>query len=315
MDISIVIPIYNEAGSIGQLYEEIVKVMTSLKKSFEIIFLDDGSTDNTFGEIQNVSKKAKEAGVNLICMRFEPRVGKSGNLQAGFRQATGNIIIAMDGDLQDDPNEIPQFIDKITTGYDLVSGWRFKRQDSPAKIIPSKIFNIITSWLTGIKIHDLNCCFKAYRQEVTKRLNIYGDLYRFIPVLACYKGFRIAEIKVNHRPRKYGKSKYGLRRFFQAFFDLLTIAFLGRFIRKPLHFFGSLGLLSFFCGFAVVSSLFIRKFIGGIPIDRTQYLFLLGLFLIIVGFQFFGIGLLGELVVRINLEKKERYHIRKKIRT
>lgn len=304
MDISIIVPLYNEAESIAQLYEEIIKAMASLKESFEIIFIDDGSTDNTFNMLQNIYKKAKEAGVNVVCIHFEYNIGKSVGLQAGFREAKGNIIITMDGDLQDIPYEIPKFINKINEGYDLVSGWRFKRYDSLGKIIASKIFNAVSFWLTGVKVHDSNCCFKVYHREVIEKLDLYGDLYRFIPILAFHKGFKISEIKINHRPRIYGKSKYGFRRFWQGFFDLITVIFLIKFIRKPLHFFGSFGLFLSFSGFLVVTSLYIRKFIKGVPIGKNQFLFLLAILLIIVGFQFFSIGLLGELLVRINPERK-----------
>ena len=315
IDISIVIPVYNEAKNITQLYEEITKAMASLERSFEIIFIDDGSTDGTFDALGDIYKKAEEAGINLVCIQLEHNTGKSAGLQTGFKEAKGDIILTMDGDLQDDPNEIHKFIEKMDEGHDLVSGWKFKRRDPFTKILPSKIFNIITSWLTGIKIHDFNCCFKAYRREVIKRLDIYGDLYRFIPALVFHKGFRITEIKVNHRSRIHGKSKYGSRRFFQGFFDLLTIIFLTKFTKKPLHFFGNLGLLSSFGGFFIVVFLYLRKFISGIPIGKNQFLFLLGILLIIVGFQFFSIGLLGELMVSLNPEGRKRYYIKEKLQT
>jgi glycosyltransferase involved in cell wall biosynthesis len=315
MDISIVIPVYNEAENISQLYEEIIKAMAPLEKSFEIIFIDDGSTDNTFSVLQDIYKKAEGTGVNLVCIQLEYNTGKSAGLQIGFKEARGDIILTMDGDLQDDPSEIHKFIEKIDDGYDLVSGWKFKRRDPFTKIIPSRIFNIITSWLTGIKIHDFNCCFKAYHRRVIKGLDIYGDLYRFIPALVFHKGFKIAEIKVNHRPRMHGKSKYGSRRFLQGFFDLLTIIFLTKFTKKPLHFFGNLGLLSSFGGFFIVGFLYVRKFISGTPIGKNQFLFLLGILLVIVGFQFFSIGLLGELMVSLNPEGRKRYHIRERLQT
>ena len=229
MDISIVIPIYNESRSINRLYKEIVGVMTSLEKSFEIIFIDDGSTDSTFNILKGIDNEANKNGVNFKYIKGEYNFGKGAALQVGFKEASGKIIITMDGDLQDDPNEIPKLINKINEGYDLVSGWKFKRHDSLTKVIPSKIFNFIISRLTRVRIHDFNCCLKAYRREVVKGLDINGGLYRFIPALVFYKGFKIAEIKVNHRPRIYGKSKYGFKRFFQAFFDLFTIVFLIRF--------------------------------------------------------------------------------------
>lgn len=315
IEVSVVIPIYNECQSIAQLYEEIVEVMDLLRKTYEIIIVDDGSTDRSFQIIKELIEKAKSKGVKLSSLRFRKNYGKSAALLAGFKEAKGDIIITMDGDLQDDPGEIPNFIEKIYEGNDLISGWKFNRRDAANKVIPSKIFNAVTSWLTGIKLHDLNCCFKAYRREVIDDLNIYGELHRFIPILVFYNGFKIEEIKVNHRPRKYGKSKYGFKRFFEGFFDLMTVFFLTRFIKKPLHFFGNFGLISSFFGFLIISFLYIRKFVFGIIIGRNPFLFFLGLLLIIVGFQFFSIGLLGELMIRINPDESKRYYIKEVIRT
>lgn len=310
MDLSIVIPIYNEGESIAILYEELVSVCNSLKKPYEIIIVDDGSTDNCRSVLDGLLKKAKESSVRLICIVFRKNFGKSQAIQAGFREARGGIVITLDGDLQDDPNEIPKFISKINEGYDLVSGWKFKRKDPLGKTIPSKVINAITSRLTGIKLHDFNCCFKAYRHEVIEELKIYGELHRYIPALVFSSGFRIAELKVYHRPRKYGESKYGFKRFFEGFFDLITVIFITKFIKKPLHFFGNFGLLSSFLGFSVIIFLYVRKFLLGIYIGHNPYLFLLGILLIVVGFQFFSIGLLGELMVRVNSEETQRSHIR-----
>ena len=308
MDISIVIPVYNEAQSIIQLYEELVNAATLLRKPFEIIFVDDGSTDNTPQVLKEICVKAQKNRIHISCMRFPQNLGKSACLLAGFEESEGDIVITMDGDLQDNPGEIHGFIEKIDEGYDLVSGWRFKRRDSFTKIMLSKLFNAITFRITRIPLHDFNCCFKAYRRKVIDKLDIYGDLYRFIPALVFQKGFRIAEIKVEHRPRLYGRSKYGLERIPDGFFGLLTIFFLTKFLRKPLYFFGKPGMLSSFFGFLVIAVLYLRKFILGIPIRENQFLFFLGLLFIIAGLQFLSIGLLGELIVRLNPETRERAH-------
>lgn len=304
--ISLVIPIYNESKNIIPLYNDIVETMRSLKSNYEIIFIDDGSSDASSDVLKDLSNRAREEKIKLVSIIFRNNRGKSEALQAGFENAKGNIIITMDGDLQDDPGEIPKFIEKINEGYDVVSGWKFKRQDPITKIAASKVFNVATSWLTGVKMHDFNCCYKAYKRDVTKELTIYGDIYRYIPVILFYAGFKTAEIKVAHRPRIYGKSKYGARRFFGGFFDLITVLFLIKFMKKPLHFFGNFGILSAVLGFFVIASLYIRKFIFGIPIGNNQFLFLLGVLLTVIGFQFFFIGLLAELMIKLNIQSRNR---------
>lgn len=306
MDISIIIPIYNEEMSIEPLYREIVEIMNLTKKTYEVIFIDDGSSDNSFKVLEAISEFANAKDIRLICVRFRKNFGKSAALMAGFKKAEGDIIITMDGDQQDDPREIPAFIKEIYSGYDLVSGWKFKRRDDIFKVIPSKAINTLTAWMTGAKLHDMNCCFKAYRREVAKDLNIYGELHRFIPALVFQEGFKITEIKVNHRPRLVGKSKYGFKRFFEGFFDLMTVVFITKFIKKPMHLFGNFGLFSSFSGFLIISILYLRKFIFGSIIGQYEFLFLTGILLIVVGFQFFSIGLLGELLIRVNTEEVKR---------
>lgn len=310
MDISIVIPVYNEDGSVVQLYKEIRDTMLQLTKSYEIIFIDDGSIDKSAKALRLLSQIAKKEGVSFTSVRFRRNFGKSAALMAGFLEAKGEIIITMDGDLQDDPGEIPKLLDKLKEGYDLVSGWKFNRKDPSGKVIPSRIFNAVTSFLTGIRIHDFNCCFKAYRREAAKELNIYGELHRYIPALAFHNGFGIAEIKVNHRPRIYGKSKYRFKRLSEGLFDLITVLFITRFIKKPMHFFANCGVSSSILGLTIIFILYIRKLLFGILIGQYQYLFLLGVLLIIVGFQFFSIGLLGELMIRISLGENKRYYIK-----
>lgn len=313
MDLSIVVPIYNEEANIYKLYREIVDVITALRQTYEIIFIDDGSTDNSFSILEGISKEAEQAKINFTAIKLRRNFGKSAALLTGFKEVKGKLIITMDGDLQDDPHEIPRFIHEIKNGYDLVSGWKFKRRDPLSKVIPSRVINSIASWATGVKIHDFNCCFKVYRREVIDELYIYGELHRYIPALVAASGFQITEIKVNHRLRLYGKSKYGFKRFFEGFFDLITVIFLTKFVRKPLHFFGEFGLLSSFLGAAIIIFLYIRKFALNVPIGHNQYLFFVGILLIIVGFQFLFMGLLGELMVKVNADTLTRSCVRKKI--
>ena len=296
--LSIIIPAKNEEKSISLLYSQIVTEVKKLQKSYEIIFIDDGSTDSTFEEAKKLNKKDK----NVKIIRHRGNFGKSIALQSGFDASRGEIVITMDADLQDDPKEIPNFIKKIEEGYDLVSGWKKKRKDPITKIIPSRIVNLAVQVLTGVKIHDINCGFKAYKKEVVKDLNIYGDLYRFIPVLADRKKFRIAEIPVNHRNRRFGKSKYGWRRFISGFLDLLTIFFLARYLRRPGHFFGTFGLIFLSMGFIIgLYITYLRITTGGIAY-RYPLLFL-GILLIILGVQFVMTGLLSEMI--IFFQKKE----------
>ncbi len=236
-NLSVVIPVLNEGINIPELYSNLKKVLDNLNLGYEIFFIDDGSTDNTYNIIDELHKK--DEYVKLI--QFRKNFGKARALSMGFKHAKGDIVITMDGDLQDDPEEIPNFINKINEGYDVVVGWRFWRKDRITKKLISKIFNKLTESLTEIGIHDFNCGFKAYRKEVTKNIEIYGELHRYTPVLANWKGFRIGEIKVKHHARKHGKLKYGSSRLVKGFLDLLTVKFLMSFTKKPLHLFGTLG--------------------------------------------------------------------------
>ena len=298
--ISFVIPAKNEQGSVEILYEEIIEVLKkmtqapdALKNSFEIIFIDDGSTDDTF----EILKKLYEKNKHLKIIRMRGNFGKSAALQVGFDAALGNIIFTMDADLQDNPKEIPKFLDKINEGYDLVSGWKKKRYDSQIqKVIPSRIINFLTRTLIGIPIHDTNCGFKAYRREVVQNLNLYGELYRFIPVIAYKQNFKVGEVEVLHRKRLYGKTKFGWERGIKGILDLLTIIFLTGFIRRPGHFFGSLGLGSFFLGFLIGLYIAYLRITTGSIQSRHPLLFL-GMLLMIIGIQFISTGLLAEMIV------------------
>ena len=299
--ISIVIPLFNEHESILDLYSEICNAISSYN-DWEIIFIDDGSSDGSAEKIIDIA--SKDSKVKLIS--FYRNFGKSAALSEGFKHANGDIIITMDADLQDDPAEIPNFVNKISEGSDLVSGWKKVRHDPWAKTFPSKIFNFVTRLLTGVKIHDFNCGLKAYRSSVIKSIEIFGGRHRYIPALAGQKNFSISEIIVNHRPRKYGTTKYGGSRLLHGFFDLLTILFLNKYTQHPLHFFGMIGLTTFTAGILTELVVFYYKFWLGEPFAKHIALLLLGLILLFIGIQFFSIGLLGEMMARYSEDKEDR---------
>lgn len=293
--ISFIIPAKDEEKSVKPLYKEIIEVMRKVKKSFEIIFIDDGSTDRTFEVLKKLRQKDKKVKV----IRLRGNFGKSIALQLGFKQAKGEVILTLDADLQDSPTEIPKFLRKLDQGFDLVVGWKRQRYDPMAKTLPSKLGNSITRFLTGVKIHDLNCGYKAYRREVVESLNLYGELYKYIPVLAAKQNFKIAEIAVDHRQRKYGKSKYGWERNTKGFLDLITVVFLTGYLRRPGHFFGTLGLISFFIGFLIgLYITYLRITTGSIQF-RHPLLFL-GMLLMIIGIQLISTGLLAEMTIFSN---------------
>ncbi len=299
--ISIVIPLFNEQESILDLYSEICNAISSYN-DWEIIFIDDGSSDGSAEKIIDIA--SKDSKVKLIS--FYRNFGKSAALSEGFKNANGDIIITMDADLQDDPAEIPNFVNKISEGSDLVSGWKKVRHDPWAKTFPSKIFNFVTRLLTGVKIHDFNCGLKAYRSSVIKSIEIFGGRHRYIPALAGQKNFSISEIIVNHRPRKYGTTKYGGSRLLHGFFDLLTILFLNKYTQHPLHFFGMIGLTTFTAGILTELVVLYYKFWLGEPFAKHIALLLLGLILLFIGIQFFSIGLLGEMMARYSEDKEDR---------
>jgi len=289
--ISVVIPVFNEEKSLKILYEQL---QISLKQypDYEIIFVDDGSSDNSFSVIEKIAQNDK----NVIGIRLLKNFGKSDALNVGFKYSTGNIVITMDADLQDDPLEIRKLVEKIRDGWDLVSGWKKNRKDPFSKKFPSMIFNYITRLLTGVAIHDFNCGLKAYKRIVVETIDIYGGMHRYIPVLANYKGFSVSEVIVNHRSREYGLSKYGIKRFLHGFFDIFTVLFLGKYVYRPLHFFGFIGLSFIISGIIICSYLTIGWF-QGIWIGNRPILFL-GMLLIIMGVQIFSIGLLAELFIK-----------------
>ena len=301
MMISIVIPLFNENESISDLYIEICDALSSYD-NWEIIFIDDGSSDGSKEKIIDII--SKDSRSKLIS--FYRNFGKSAALSEGFNHSKGDIIITMDADLQDDPAEISNLITKINEGYDLVSGWKKVRHDPWTKTFPSKIFNFVTRILTGVKIHDFNCGLKAYRSAVVKSIEIFGGRHRYIPALAGQKNFSVSEIVVNHRPRKYGETKYGGSRIFHGFFDLLTILFLNKYTQHPLHFFGMIGLTTFSAGTFTELVVLYYKFFLGEPFAKHIALLLLGVILIFIGIQFFSIGLLGEMMARYSQRKEDR---------
>lgn len=304
--ISIVIPIRNEERNIQPLFKEIKEVMEGLNTRIEVIFVEDGSTDNSQIVLGKLYDKEKDI---VKVVMFKRGFGKAAAISAGFEIAKGSLIFTMDGDLQDAPKEIPRFLAKLDEGYDLISGWKYERKDPLSKKIASKIFNFVTSLITGVKLHDFNCGFKVYRKEVIKHISIYGDLHRYIPVFAHQEGYKVGEVKINHRPRIWGKSKYGSSRLLGGFLDLLTVIFLTRFIRKPLHFFDCIGLFMAFLGFTADIYLTILKLMGEGIGNRPLLLF--GNLLIIVGIQFILMGLIGEMMSKIFQGQSREYSVKR----
>ncbi len=302
--ISVVVPLYNEHESLAELYDKIHQVMQQHGFSYEIIFVDDGSTDGSDRELAKLHQRDDRVRV----YQFRKNYGKSAGLACGFEAARGQYVITMDADLQDDPEEIPHLIDKLNEGYDLVSGWKKKRYDPFIKRNTSKLFNKVTGWVSGIKLHDFNCGLKAYRSEVVKEIQIYGQLHRFIPVLAHWQGFRVGEMVVKHHPRKYGKTKFGMFRFIAGLLDLFTVVFLNKFKRRPLHLFGSFGLVLFSIGMIINLYLAFEKIVAKGILSNRPLLFL-GILLVIVGIQFVSIGLLGEMITETQ-KKKADYSIK-----
>jgi dolichol-phosphate mannosyltransferase len=295
--ISVVIPVHDEEHSVEALFGELAEALEPLDQPWEAIFVDDGSADGTFAALTGLH--AEQPNVRIV--RLRRNFGKAAALQAGFAQAGGDTVVTIDGDLQDDPAEIPRLLAKLDEGFDLVSGWKTRRRDPLTRRVPSKLFNAVTGRVSGLRLHDLNCGLKAYRAEVVRGLRIYGELHRFIPVLAHYRGFRVAELPVNHRPREHGRSRYGVERYVRGFLDLLTVTFMGRYRHRPLHLFGGLGLLLTTVGVVVLVFLTIVK-LGGEAIGHRPLL-TLGVLLVVVGMQFLSLGLISELITSHHEER------------
>lgn len=304
--ISFVIPIYNENPSIETLHGQIQTIMETVGDDFEILFVDDGSTDGSVETIQDLT--GAHAGTRAIF--FRKNFGKSAALNAGFREAAGEIVFTLDGDLQDDPEEIPKFLAKLDEGFDLVTGWKVNRKDPLEKRLPSRLFNAVTSGISGLKLKDYNCGFKCYRKEVIQEIRLYGELHRFVPFLAFKKGFRVAEIPVKHHARKFGSSKFGWERYIRGFFDLFTVVFITNYVTRPIHFLGPISLVLFMMGAGIFVYLFFGRWLQGISIG-TSPLLIISFFLMGGGIQVFTIGLLAELVVH-NRERDDipNYSIR-----
>jgi dolichol-phosphate mannosyltransferase len=305
--ISVVIPIYNEERSIALLYEELQAALDPLDDEWEAVYVDDGSTDGSFGALTRLHARVN----NVRVVRLRRNFGKAAALAAGFAQARGDVVVTIDGDLLEDPAEIPRLLAKLQEGFDLVTGWKTHRRDPLSRRIPSKIFNWVAGRMSGLRLHDMNCGLKAYRDEVVRGLVLYGELHRFIPVLAHERGYRVAELPVNHRPREHGRSRYGLERYLRGFLDLLTVSFMGRYRHRPLHLFGGLGLVLGLLGFAVLAYLTVVK-IAGHAIGQRPLL-TLGVLLVVVGLQFFSLGLISEMITSHHEERvlaREQHDVR-----
>jgi glycosyltransferase involved in cell wall biosynthesis len=307
MELSIVIPAYNEEKNIPAIYNHVSSVLKKLKKTYEIIFVNDGSTDKTLFELKRLRNSDKKVKIISFTKNFK----KASALAAGLKSASGKVIITMDADLQDNPSEIPNLLEKLQHKYDMVVGWKYPRKDPIHKIVASKIFNLFVRILTRLKIHDCDCNFRAMKKEVVPHLEIYSGLYRYIPVIAHQKGFKIGEAKVKHQKRIHGKSKYSATRLYTGFFDLITIKFLMEYNKKPLHFFGSLGSIFLSLGMATGFYLLYLKLILDQSIGQRPLL-ILTILLIFLGTQFISIGLIGEMITSTNQKKKEDYIIKEK---
>jgi len=288
--ISIVIPLHNEERSVALLYEELQAALEPLAEEWEAVFVDDGSVDGYFAALTRLHDGNK----NVRVVRLRRNFGKAAALAAGFGQARGETVVTIDADLQDDPAEIPRLLVKLEEGFDLVSGWKTRRRDPLRRRVLSRIFNWVTGRVSGLRLHDMNCGLKAYRAEVVRGMPLYGELHRFIPVLAQYRGFRVAELPVNHRPREHGRSRYGVERYVRGFLDLLTVSFIGRYRHRPLHLFGGLGLILGLLGVAILVYLTVVKALGHAIGERP--LLTLGVLLVVVGLQFFSLGLISEML-------------------
>ena len=297
--ISVVVPVHDEERSVALLYDELRSALDQLHTPWEAIFVDDGSTDGTFSALTRLH----DTTGNVRVVRLRRNFGKAAALVAGFDQARGEIVVTIDGDLQDDPAEIPRLLAKLDEGFDLVTGWKTRRRDPLSRRVLSRLFNSVTSRFSGLRLHDMNCGLKAYRAEVVHGLRLYGELHRFIPVLAHYRGFRIAELPVNHRPREHGRSRYGIERYVRGFLDLLTVSFIGRYRHRPLHLFGGLGLLLSLLGVAILIYLTIDKAFGHAIGGRP--LLTLGVLLVVVGMQFFSLGLISEMITSHHEERAQ----------
>ncbi|HEX6800438.1 MAG TPA: glycosyltransferase family 2 protein [Ktedonobacterales bacterium] len=307
--VSVVIPVKDEEQSLGPLYEALTAQLGQLDEAYEIVFVDDGSRDGSFAVMRDLHQRDP----HVKAVRLRRNFGKTPALLAGFKLASGEVVFTMDADLQDDPTEIPRFLEKLAEGYDLVSGWKYPRHDPITKTIPSYFFNrLLVARTTGVKLHDINCGFKAYRREVLDDIKLYGELHRFIPVLAQQRGFRITEIKVRHHKRKYGKSKFGGRRFMRGFLDLLMVLFLMSYLRTPLRLFGTIGFLLSLAGAAIDAYVVADRFLpfGSHQEIHNRPLLFVGILLLIFGVSFILTGLQSEMIRHFAYRPEEEYSVR-----
>ena len=295
--LSLVIPVFNEEESLPHLWTKIHDVLAAEDWAWEVVFIDDGSTDASFAALAELAARFPQ----IRALRFRRNYRKAAALAAGFKEARGEIIITMDADLQDDPEEIPRLLAEIDRDCDLVSGWKKKRHDPLSKTLPSRFFNRVTSFVSGIRLHDFNCGLKAYRREVTEDAlpYLYGELYRFLPAIAHWAGYRVREIPVQHHPRQFGYSKFGAKRLLNGFLDLLTVTFVVRFMTTPMHIFGTLGLCSTLCGTVVCAYITLLRYEHG-NIQNRHPLLMLGVLMVIVGIQFFSTGFLGDMMASMH---------------
>ncbi|MEM4254061.1 MAG: glycosyltransferase family 2 protein [Candidatus Woesearchaeota archaeon] len=303
IEYSVVLPVYNEEGNINPLYAELTPVMHSLGNPYEIIFVDDGSTDHTFSVLRSLAQRDKRVRI----VKFRRNFGQTAALDAGIKQSKGKILITLDADLQNDPKDIPRLLEKMKEGYDVVSGWRAKRKDAFSKKVFSKLANRLRRWLTGESIHDAGCTLKVYKRECFDNLTLYGEMHRYITTVLKYRGFKIGELSVNHRPRKFGKTKYNFKRIFKGFFDLLFIKFWNDFSTRPIHFFGTAATIQFVAAFAIFIEQVIKAFL-----IRALYvgpLLMLSVMLVITGFLTFFFGFLAEIMIRMYYRDKPNYEI------
>lgn len=298
--ISIVIPLLNEEGSLEELSKKLRDELDNLRCNYEVLFIDDGSTDKSYEIIKSINSRNNR----FKCIKFRKNYGKSAALAAGFKAAKGDLVITMDADLQDDPEEIRGLVEVLNSGYDLVSGWKKIRYDPFIKRHTSKLFNYVTSKISGVRLHDFNCGIKGYKKDVIKSVRIYGEMHRYIPAMAHLSGFRVTEKVVKHHPRKFGVTKFGASRFLNGFLDLLTVVFTTKYIKKPLHLFGFLGILSFLAGFIITTYLTYLKFFENESVSNRP-LFLVGILFLIIGVQFFSLGLIAEMITKSSSHEDE----------
>ncbi len=302
VDVSIVVPLYNEEGNVQELYSELRTVLNSCADSYEILFINDGSTDRTAELIGEMSGRDQ----HVVAVNFRRNFGQTAAMSAGFNYSRGEIIVTLDGDLQNDPADIPKLLDKVREGYDVVAGWRLKRKDPFLnRRLPSMIANGIISWITGVKLHDYGCTLKAFKKDVAANLRLYGEMHRFIPAIASAMGISIVEVPVNHRPRRHGCSKYGISRTFRVILDLITVKFLLSYSNRPIHVFGLIGMLSFCLGTVIAFVLVLQRQIYHLPLSDRP-LFLLSILLVFIGIQFVTFGLISELQVRTYYESQNK---------